>query len=82
MSIGPFGADIEQIPDLTLKIQSQGYVENRPKSNQVIYRSMPSILPKMKKIWQQNLRPAYEPAQKKTERRPQYARVTWWVIFN
>ena len=49
MSIGPFGADIEQIPDLTLKIQSQGYFENRPKSNQVIYRSMPSILPKMKK---------------------------------
>ena len=36
---------------LTLKIQGQGDGENRPKSNQVIYRSGPSVLPKMREIW-------------------------------
>ena len=40
----------EQIPYLTLKIQGQGHSENRPKSNQVIYRSGPLIMPKMKEI--------------------------------
>ena len=35
---------------LTLKIQGQGLDQNRPKSNQVIYRSGPTIMPKMKEI--------------------------------
>ena len=35
---------------LTLKIQGQGHDENRPKSNQLIYRSGPTIVPKMKEI--------------------------------
>ena len=42
--------EIGQIPYLTLKIQSQGHNENRPKSNQVIYRSGPTIVPQMKEI--------------------------------
>ena len=50
VAIGPFLAEIYQIPYLTLKIQAQGHDENRPKSNQVIYRSGPTILPKMKEI--------------------------------
>ena len=36
---------------MTLKIQGQGHGENRPKSNQVIYRLGPSMPPKMKEIW-------------------------------
>ena len=35
---------------LTLKIQGQGHDENRPKSNQLIYRSGPTIILKMKEI--------------------------------
>ena len=35
---------------LTLKIQGQGHDENRPKSNQLIYRSGPTIMLKMKEI--------------------------------
>ena len=37
-------------PYLTLKIQGQDHNENQPKSNQVIYRSGPTILPKIKEI--------------------------------
>ena len=48
--IGPFLAEILQIPYLTLKIQGQGHDENRPKSNQVIYRSGPTNMPKLKEI--------------------------------
>ena len=33
-----------------MKIQGQGHDQNRPKSNQVIYRSGPTIVPKMKEI--------------------------------
>ena len=44
-----FGWDIANIY-LTLKNLSQGHSENRPKSNQVIYRSRPTIMPKMKEI--------------------------------
>ena len=44
-----FGWDIA-IQYLTLKNLGQGHNENRPKSNQVIYRSGPTILPKMKEI--------------------------------
>ena len=33
-----------------MKIQGQGHDENRPKSNQLIYRSGPTIVPKMKEI--------------------------------
>ena len=33
-----------------LTILGQGHDENRPKSNQVIYRSGPTIVPKMKEI--------------------------------
>ena len=33
-----------------MKIQGQGHDENRPKSNQVIYRSGPIIMPKLKEI--------------------------------
>ena len=50
VAIGPFLAEIRQIPDLTLKNLGQGHDENRPKSNQVIYRSGPTIVPKMKEI--------------------------------
>ena len=50
VAIGPFLAEILQIPYLTLKNLGQGHNENRPKSNQVIYRSGPTILPKMKEI--------------------------------
>ena len=74
VAIGPFLAEIKQIPYLTLKIQGQGHDENRPKSNQVIYRSGPIIVPKMKEIQKdvqklsrgQSLRPAaaHEPVQK------------------
>ena len=49
-AIGPFLAEIQQIPYLTLKIQGQGDDENGPKSNQVMYRSGPTIVPKMKEI--------------------------------
>ena len=49
VAIGPFLAEIQQIPYLTLKIQGQGQDENQPKSNQVICRSGPTIVPKMKK---------------------------------
>ena len=51
MAIRPFLAEILRIAYLTLKIQGQGHDEKRPKSNQVIYRSSPTILPKMKEIW-------------------------------
>ena len=50
VAIGPFLAEIKQIPYLTLKNLGEGHDENRPKSNQVIYRSGPTIVPKMKKI--------------------------------
>ena len=33
-----------------MKNLGQGHDENRPKSNQVIYRSGPTIVPKMKEI--------------------------------
>ena len=46
-----FGWDIANYIILTLKSQDQGHNENRPKSNQVHYRSGPSIFPKMKEIW-------------------------------
>ena len=45
-----FLAEILQIPYLTLKNLGQGHDENRPKSNQVIYRSGPTIVPKIKEI--------------------------------
>ena len=48
--IGPFLAEIWQIPYLTLKNLGQGHDQNQPKSNQVIYRSGPTIVPKMKEI--------------------------------
>ena len=50
VTIGPFLAEIYQIPYLTLKIQGQGHDENGPKSNQVMYRSGSTIGPKMKEI--------------------------------
>ena len=51
VAIGPFLAEMWQIPYLTLKIQGEGHDENPPKSNQVICGSGPSILPKIKIIW-------------------------------
>ena len=39
VAIGSFLAEIEKIPYLTLKILGLGQDENRPKSNQVIFRS-------------------------------------------
>ena len=46
-----FGWDIgKAIRYLTLKIQDQGHDQNRPKSNQWIYRSGPTIVLKMKEI--------------------------------
>ena len=33
-----------------MKIQGQGHDENLPKSNQVIYRLGPTIMPKLKEI--------------------------------
>ena len=50
VAIGPFLAEKLQIPYLILKNLGQGHDENRPKSNQVIYRSGPTIVPKMKEI--------------------------------
>ena len=50
VAIGPFLAELLQIPYLTLKNLDQGHDENRPKSNQVIYMSGPTIVPKMKEI--------------------------------
>ena len=50
VAIGPFLAEIKQIPYLTLKIQGQGYDENWLNSNQVIYWSRPTIVPKIKEI--------------------------------
>ena len=50
VAIGPFLAEVQNIPYLTLTIKCQGHVENRQKSNQVIYRSGPKIVPKMKEI--------------------------------
>ena len=50
VAIGPFLAEIWQIPYLTLKNLGQGYDENRRKCNQVICRSGPRIVPKMKEI--------------------------------
>ena len=50
VAIGPFLAEIKQIPYLTVNVQGQGQDQNRPKSNQVIYRSGPIIVPKMKDI--------------------------------
>ena len=50
MAMGPFLAEIYQIPYLTLENLGQGHDENRPKSSQVIYRSGPTIIPKMKEI--------------------------------
>ena len=67
--------------------QGQGHDESRPKSNQVIYRSGPTIVPKMKEIQkvdqklsreQEAAEPAaaaaYEPVQKHSH--PQYTGVT------
>ena len=50
VAMGPFLAIIWQIPYLTLKNLGEGHDENRPKSNQVIFRSGPTIMPKMKEI--------------------------------
>ena len=50
VAIEPFLAEIWQISYLTLKIEGQGHDENRPKSNQAIYRSGPTIVPKLKEI--------------------------------
>ena len=50
VAIGPFFAEILQIPDLTLENLGQGLDENRPKTNQVIYRSRPTTVPKIKEI--------------------------------
>ena len=50
VAIGPFLAEIKQIPYLTLKNLGQGHDQNWPKSNQVIYRSGPTIVPQMKEI--------------------------------
>ena len=62
------------MPYLTLKTEGQNHVESRPKSNQVVYWSGPSIMPKVKQarkvvrklLREQSLRPAaaYEPVQK------------------
>ena len=49
VAIGPFFG-WEQIPYLTLKIEGQCHDENRQKSNQVIYRSGTTFVPKMKEI--------------------------------
>ena len=46
--LSSFLAEIQQIPYLTLESLGQGHGKNWPKSNQVIYRSGPSILPKRK----------------------------------
>ena len=46
VTIRPFLDEIQRIPYLTLKIQGQGDDQNLSKSNQVIYISGPSILPK------------------------------------
>ena len=76
VGMGPLLAEIYGIPYLTLKIQGQGQDKNGPKSNQVIYRSGPSILLKWKKSKKsfrsycatKTLRPvavaAYKPVQK------------------
>ena len=45
-----FLAEIQQVPYLTLKIQGQGHDKNWSKSNQVIYTSGPTTVPKMKEI--------------------------------
>ena len=50
VAIGLFLAEIQQIPYLTLKNLGQGHDENRLKSNQVICRSGPTIVPKIKEI--------------------------------
>ena len=50
VAIGPFLAEIWQIPYLTLKNLGQGHDENRRKCNLVICRSGPTIVPKMKEI--------------------------------
>ena len=50
VAIGPFLAEILQIPYLTLKNLGQGHDENRPKSTQVIYMSGPTMVPKMTEI--------------------------------
>ena len=50
VAIRPFLAQIKQIPYLTLKNLGQGHDENRPKCNQVIYSSGPTIVPQMKEI--------------------------------
>ena len=51
VAIQQFLAEIQLIPYLTLKIQSQGHDRNQLKSNQVIYESGPLILLNMKEIW-------------------------------
>ena len=50
VAIRPFLAEILQIPYLTLEIQGQGHNLNQPKSNQVIYRSGPTIVQKFEEI--------------------------------
>ena len=50
VAIGPLLAEIQEIQYLTLQNLVQGHDQNRPKSNQVIYRSGPTIVPKMKEI--------------------------------
>ena len=81
VAIGTFLAEIRQNPYLTLKIQGQGHNENRPKYNQVIYRSSYQMK-KIRKIVQKLSREqksaagggacaaAYEPVQKHS--RPVY----------
>ena len=67
VAIGPFLAEIEQIPYLTLKIVGQSHDDNRPKSNQVIYRSgTTQKWKKSKKLFKsyrvdKSLRPAVAP---------------------
>ena len=91
VAIGPFLAEIWQIPYLTLNFQGQGHDENRPKSNQVIYWSGPAIVPKMKEIQnvvQQLLHEQMSAAGSrggagvwtgtKTLSHPRYTRVTYW----
>ena len=50
VAMGLFLAEIKQISYLTLANLAQGHGENRPKYNQAICRSGPTIVPKLKKI--------------------------------
>ena len=50
VAIRPFLDEIKQIPYLTLKNLGQRHDEYRPKYSQVIFRSGPIIVPKIKEI--------------------------------